>query len=429
MIGVVADDITGAHDIGSMFAKSGALVHVFSYEEELSAEDIRRWGLPDVIVIDTDSRFDSPNAAYEKVFRAVRLLRVLGCRQFYKKTCSVFRGNIGPELDAVLDALGEDFAGIVVGFPKNGRQTIDGIHYVHGIKLEESEFRNDPVHPMHCSSLVELLASQTRRSVGLIRHTVVNQGVEAVRREVGRLRESHQYVIFDVVDQTSLKTIAGAIYHLPVLGGSSALAEELPVKIMDRDSQTAISPPPTNGMGILCAAGSLMPQTKAQVEYMRQQGIPVFELDTLQVLDDNRRHTLVQGLCRKVGGALQEGSDVVVHTSNDPGIVAETKRRGQVAGQSAAEVSRLVSEALAEVVANCVEELGLNRLLIAGGDTSASVCSQLGIKGMRVWREIEPGIPSCISLGGRPLFLVLKSGSFGSPDFFAKAAVHLRSGG
>ena len=63
-----------------------------------------------------------------------------------------------------------------------------------------------------------------------------------------------------------------------------------------------------------------MPQTKAQVEYMRQQGIPVFELDTLQVLDDNRRHTLVQGLCRKVGGALQEGSDVVVHTSNDPGL-------------------------------------------------------------------------------------------------------------
>ena len=76
----------------------------------------------------------------------------------------------------MLDALNEDFAGVVVGFPKNGRQTIDGIHYVRGVKLEESEFRNDPVHPMDRSSLVELLASQTKQRVGLVRYTVVGQG-------------------------------------------------------------------------------------------------------------------------------------------------------------------------------------------------------------------------------------------------------------
>ena len=159
----------------------------------------------------------------------------------------------------------------MVGFPKNGRQTIDGIHYVHGVKLEESEFRNDPVHPMDRSSLVDLLASQTKRRVGLVRHAVVGQGVVQLREEVAGMRGHYQYVIFDVVDQTSLKTIANALHHLPVLGGSSALAEELPVKVRERGIQDQGSLPPSNGMGILCAAGSLMPQTKAQVEYMRQR--------------------------------------------------------------------------------------------------------------------------------------------------------------
>ena len=428
MIGVVADDITGAHDIGSMFVKSGALVHVFSYDHRLTEEDISRRQLPDVLILDTDSRFDTPETAYNKVFEATRLLKGLGCRQFYKKTCSVFRGNIGPELDAMLDALNEDFAGVVVGFPKNGRQTIDGIHYVHGVKLEESEFRNDPVHPMDRSSLVELLASQTKRRVGLVRHTVVRQGVEPLREEVAALREHYQYVILDVVDQDSLKTIANALHQLPVLGGSSALAEELPVNVRERNIQGLGSLPPSNGMGILCAAGSLMPQTKAQVEYMRQKGASILELDTLKILDDGERTMTIQELCRRIGAALQQGDDVVVHTSNDPEVVAETKKMGQAQGQSTTEVSRIVSEALAEVVASCVEQLGLNRLLIAGGDTSGAVCSRLGIKGMRVWQELEPGIPSCISLGDVPLFLVLKSGSFGGPDFFAKAIAHLRTG-
>jgi uncharacterized protein YgbK (DUF1537 family) len=429
MIGVVADDLTGAHDIGIMFAKSGALVHVFSYKQGLTEEDIRQWQLPDVLVLDTHSRFDSPDVAYDKTFRAARLLQRLGCRQFYKKTCSVFRGNIGAEFDAMLDALNESFAGIVVGFPKNGRQTIDGLHYVHGIKLEESEFRNDPGHPMTLSSLVDILALQTERPVGLVRHSVVRLGAEHLRTEVARLRSRYAYLIFDVVDQDSLKTIANALCHLPVLGGSSALAEELPTTAKNGRIKNAGVLSSHDGMGTLCAAGSLMPQTKAQIEYMRRKGASVFELDTLQVLDDEQRFLVIDGLCRSVRKVLERGNDVVVHTSNDPAVVEQTRKLGQARGYSIAFVSRLVSETLAEIVADSVEQLGLNRFVIAGGETSGAVCARLGIEGMRVWREIEPGIPSCLSLGKTPLLLVLKSGSFGSPGFLEKAIAHLKGWG
>ncbi|WJH34020.1 hypothetical protein N6H14_29300 [Paenibacillus sp. CC-CFT747] len=87
-----------------------------------------------------------------------------------------------------------------------------------------------------------------------------------------------------------------------------------------------------------------------------------------------------------------------------------------------------MSTSLAEVTAQVLTRTGQTRLLVAGGDTSASLCARLGIRGMRVWKEIEPGLPSCLSLtGGPPLLLVLKSGSFGKPDFFKQAYAHLKS--
>ena len=135
MIGVAADDATGANDIAIMFTKSGYKVKVLAYEEDMNIfKDV------DVLIIDTDSRLDEPALCYHKVYKAVAMLREIGCSMYHKKTCSVFRGNIGVEFDAMLDALNEDFAIISLAFPKNGRQTINGIHTVYGKKLEDSGF-------------------------------------------------------------------------------------------------------------------------------------------------------------------------------------------------------------------------------------------------------------------------------------------------
>jgi len=75
---------------------------------------------------------------------------------------------------------------------------------------------------------------------------------------------------------------------------------------------------------------------------------------------------------------------------------------------------------------NVIMETEVNRVVLAGGDTSAEVCRKLNIHGMRVWREIQPGIPSCITLDKEPIFLVLKSGSFGDEGFILEAFEHLK---
>jgi uncharacterized protein YgbK (DUF1537 family) len=91
------------------------------------------------------------------------------------------------------------------------------------------------------------------------------------------------------------------------------------------------------------------------------------------------------------------------------------------------EISRLVSETLAKVTARALADTGQNRLVVTSGETSAAVCARLGINGMRVWKEIQPELPFCVSLNNPASMLILKSGSFGKPDFFERALEHLKA--
>jgi uncharacterized protein YgbK (DUF1537 family) len=108
MLGVVADDTTGANDIGLMFSKNRYSTKVVAFNQQMDVNpDV------DVLIIDTDSRLDHSEESYDKVFNATKTLQNLGCTLFFNKTCSVFRGNIGKEFDAMLDALNQEFAVIV----------------------------------------------------------------------------------------------------------------------------------------------------------------------------------------------------------------------------------------------------------------------------------------------------------------------------
>jgi uncharacterized protein YgbK (DUF1537 family) len=428
-MGVVADDVTGSNDIGIMFAKSGYLTHVYSFKEDSDSPGAsgNDRGEADIVILDTNSRLDPPEVAYRKVFAATRALQQAGCRQFHNKTCSVFRGNIGVEFDAMLDALGLEFAIVVLGFPKNGRTTVDGIHFVHGKRLEDSEFRQDPIHPMRRSDLAGILASQTKRKVGLLSHEVVERGSEALRDEIQRMRTQCQYLILDVTSQDALAAIARAVHDEPVLCGSSAIAEELPA-VWGSPRAQAKPPemPQVDGVGILITAGSLMPQTATQIEHLKQKGVPSFVLDTSRLFDPTEREAEMHRLSESISANLRIGTDTVVHSPNDSQAVEHTNRAGMAHSVSKRDISRWVSEALAEVTARVLEATGQNRLVVAGGETSAAVCARLSIDGMRVWKEIQPGLPSCVSLEDSPRMLVLKSGSFGKPDFFERALEHLR---
>ena len=427
-MGIVADDITGSNDIGIMFAKAGYRTRVYNFEQ--SGDFVSQYQVsdkPEIVILNTNSRLDEPSIAYQKVYDASCELQEAGCQQFHNKTCSVFRGNIGVEFDAMLDALNQDSALVVLGFPKNGRTTVDGLHYVRGIPLHESEFRNDPVHPMLQSNLVEILQRQTKRRVGLISEEIIKQGVASIQRGIVDAKTQFDYVILDVTDQNALTTIAKAISDEVIICGSSAIGEELPAVWQDDlPISDEMRLPYDENTGILIVAGSLMPQTHAQIDYMRELGTTTITLDT-EALFEADTNTMIDDYSQQIINLILQGDDVILHSANSEEAVKSTISMAQVKGLTHQQASRRVSTTLARIVERVLQETGQNRLIVAGGETSDAVCKQLHINSLEIHHEIQAGLPSCISLTEPQRLLVLKSGSFGNPQFFEQALEHLRT--
>jgi uncharacterized protein YgbK (DUF1537 family) len=424
MIGVVADDFTGANDIGIMFAKNGYKVLVYSeYANPAMLE-----ADSDVIILNTNSRLDDPSLAYRKVREATAILKAIGCTVFHKKTCSVFRGNIGAEFDAMLDELGEEFCAVILGFPKNGRVTKDGIHYVRGMRLEESEFRNDPMHPMVESDLTKILGKQTERKVGLIPHTVISQGLDKTRSAMEAAKKNFNYLIFDVLDQQMLNVVAGAVTDVKALAGSSAIGEELPkwLPIKGKGVSTGTEELRNPKLGTLIIAGSVTPQTRRQVEYAKARGVRYFTLLTEKLLNSAEGTAQLADCATLATEAILAGESFLVHSENEPEQVAASKAKGIAAGYEERELGRMISLTLSGIADEVIRSTGLTRLIVLGGETSGAVCEKLGIIGNMLLKEITPGVPSVLTLGRTSLLMAPKSGSFGDDDFIITAEEHLK---
>lgn len=422
---VIADDITGANDIGIMYYKAGLSSTVYSFE---LLEQTRISQDRDTVIIDTNSRFLTQNEAYDRVYTAAGYFKNTGVRQYYNKQCSVFRGNIGAEFDALLDALDENFAVVVLGFPDNGRTTRHGCHYVYGTLLENSQFAKDPVHPMKCSDLVQILSAQTSRKVSAVFYEILDMGVDALKQELLRLRRSFSYCIIDVRDNHDLELIAKAVENERVICGSSAIGYYLGLLWKETDMPAAGTATDTvlattgSASPILCIAGSLTKQTKAQTQYMKARGYPVLCLDTTRLFDAGAAGAEGQRIMAECRHAFKTGCPMVmIHAMQEEAQVARTKALGKERGLDNTQVSELVSQTLSGLAECIATEHKINRFIICGGDTSAAFCRQFSIAAMDIGPEIESGVPICMHNAAPFQKLVLKSGSFGSDAFIEKA--------
>lgn len=443
---VIADDVTGANDIGIMYAKAGLDTVVYSFDRLDEEEKFETKFGDTVTVIDTNSRFLSREEAYARVYKETKRFKKEEVHQFFDKQCSVFRGNIGAEFDAMLDALGEEFAVVVLGFPDNGRQTINSVHYVHGVELKESQFKSDPVHPMTESNLVEILRKQTARKVEAICFPVIERGTEAIKEEIGRLRGRANYVILDVRDNEDLRVIAEAVKDEKIICGSSAIgyylgrirkeqerigdgAQKSPAAAEDEigakedkvfDDKAEVKDA-EKAKRVFCIAGSLTPQTKAQTQWMKKRGYPVFTLDTTRLFDEADRAAEMSRLFEECLRAYETGRFAMVHSMQEPDQVERTKAIAARHGIGNTRVSEMVSGMLAQLCRDLnnefAEDGGIGGFIICGGDTSGAFCAEMGIKGMRILEEIQPGLPTCRSITEPYFKMVLKSGSFGDEGF------------
>lgn len=413
LLGCIADDFTGATDLANTLVKAGMrTIQLLGVPaDELAVPDA------ECIIVALKSRSNPAPEAVAMSLAALQWLRKRGAQQYYFKYCSTFdstdQGNIGPVADALLDALGEDFTVFNPAFPTNKRTIYKGYLFVGDELLSESGMRHHPLTPMTDPSLVRVLQRQTRHSVGLVQYATVVGGVSAVRQSFDKLRaDGVRHAVLDSITDEHLLTLGEACADLKLVTGGSGMAMGLPANFMRqgrlRKGEDGALPKVTGPAAVL--AGSCSLATQGQVAEMRKNH-EAFQLDPLAIASgkDQAREAL--------GWAQQRISDtpVLIYSTAAPDEVSSIQSRlgREHAGQ-------LVEQTLGRIARGLVDA-GVRRLVVAGGETSGAVVSALGVRGLYIGPEIDPGVPWTFSIGEPALALALKSGNFGAPDFFTKA--------
>jgi uncharacterized protein YgbK (DUF1537 family) len=417
LLGCIADDFTGGTDLAGMLVQAGMrTVQLIGVPGEPLPDDV------DAVVIALKSRTSPVDTAVAESLAALDWLRAAGCRQFYFKYCSTFdstpRGNIGPVAEALMKALGTDFTIACPAFPANGRTIYKGYLFVGDVLLSESGMRHHPLTPMTDANLVRVLQHQVQGKVGLVEYATVGQGASAVGARFAALREQGtSLAIVDALSNSDLEEIGAACADLPLITGGSGIALGLPENfrrrgLLSRDL-VADALPATGGLRAVIS-GSCSVATQKQVALMRASA-PSFNIEPLRLArGENLAAAALDWAASRIGK-----EPVLVYATATPELVKQAQ-----AELGVEQAGGLVENALAEVARGLVQ-IGVGQLIVAGGETSGAVVKALGVSGLRIGPEIDPGVPWTTSLhndaGDRPLALALKSGNFGSDDFFLKA--------
>ncbi|MDT8902851.1 four-carbon acid sugar kinase family protein [Anaeroselena agilis] len=420
VIAVIADDLTGANDTGVQFAKQGLATVVLLDARQFSSD-----AASDVVVVDIGSRAVPPGEAYARAAEAARLVSSGGVGAVYMKVDSTLRGNLGPQIDAIMDACGLKLAVAAPAFPKNGRITVGGLHLLNGVPIEASEIARDPKMPVKESYVPALLAAQTRRKVGQVGLKVMSAGEAAIAAELARLAaDGVEVVVCDAWRDEQLRDLAAAIAARgqgTLWVGSAGLAEHLPAAL-------GLSGAKRSGP-VAVIAGSVSNVTRSQVAKLSERPDVAYIMVTpAALLTDAGRKAEIERCCAAAAAAMREGKNAVLASGYSDDIVAATRREAEALGLNGQQAGDLVAGALGEMGQRLAEDASPSGLVLTGGDIAVAVCLALGATGIRVIREVAPGIPLGELQGGRRdgLKVVTKAGAFGSDDALAAALEVLR---
>ena len=413
ILGIIADDFTGATDLANTLTRRG--MHT-----------VQTIGIPggaapeaDAVVVALKSRTIPAGEAVAQSLAACRWLKAHGARQIFFKYCSTFdstdEGNIGPVADALLDELGADFTIACPAFPENGRTIYLGHLFVGRELLSDSPMKDHPLTPMRDASLVRVLGRQTQHKVGLVPYSTVKQGAPAIAEAYAALQaQGVRHAIVDALEDRDLENIGAASSALPLITGGSGVAIGLPQNyrtarlIQRREGANALEK--VGGPGIVLS-GSCSAATLAQVE--RFSATHAAHAIDAQALAADPEKT-VASLLAWAKDKLKQGP-ALIYASAPPDKVAAIQAQF---GRDKA--GAMIEQAIARLALGLAAH-GVRRFVIAGGETSGAVVSALKVEALEIGPQIAPGVPACLAYGSPRYALALKSGNFGGADFFAEA--------
>jgi uncharacterized protein YgbK (DUF1537 family) len=258
---IVADDLTGACDTGSLFAADGPVpLSIWPAAPRPAA----------VRVVDTESRAARED---EAVARVTRVPAMAPATRYFKKIDSTLRGHVGLEVDALMRAVGAATALVCPAFPAQGRVVIERLLLIDGTPVAETPLVLSPeFSAVPSSSVVDALRARVDRPLAWIPLDQVRAGPPSLVRRIGRLAGT--VIVADAETDADLDALVDAALASELallLVGAAGLGGALASRLSLLSEEVELRPA---GRWLL-VAGSRHPATRAQIDAARAAGLPV----------------------------------------------------------------------------------------------------------------------------------------------------------
>lgn len=375
MIGVIADDLTGAAEIGAVGLRQG-----------LRAEVILA-GAPDskseLICVDTDSRSCGLIEAAHRAATAARWLQNCGVDWFYKKTDSVLRGYVTSEIEAIVAELGLKGALLVPANPSLGRTIVEGQYFVRGRLIHQTEFAQDPEHPRLSPNVLELLDAPSTLTISVGKSDVPLPECGFV---IGEAANSHDLLSWAARRRKDWLMAGGAEFFGALLKPTTPIPSSRHVP-----------------GGELFVCGSASDATRKFVGSQARRGVPVFSLPAKMAWVNSLEPAEVIALAEKAVRALGGRPRVIL----DVGLPLVNNSRQ----------ARRLAELLVRVAEAVLGRAHVGHVFAEGGATAVALARHMGWSRLAVIAELAPGVVTLsVTDGSVPLLWTIKPGSYAWPE-------------
>ena len=405
---VIADDFTGACDVGIQFAKNGMPTSVI-------LDTSRAKSSAAVFVQDTETRNKTETFAYQKVRDFCRRYKQAEIEVAYKKIDSSLRGNLGAELQAFVDVFRRPIV-VCPAYPEYERAMVKGHLLIRGVPVDKTKFGQDPLSPVRSSDLGKVIAWQATEQIAKISLDSVRKGCSSLTRTIRRFKQRGiRIILADATNRADLKNIAAACLQSRAIPcGSAGLAEEV----------AAILHPTRHKIMILSSSTNEATLKELQASARSTQTLLVRSKTAL--LTGNLRRLEISRIRRLAEQGIRSHDIVLICSALyqkdfDPNLIAK------------ASLSKRLGDPIASGLATAASPLALSgsvdAVLLTGGDMAAAFLKSVKASELRLEKEILPGIPlSTVKLGrGGSLKVVTKAGGFGSRGSMRKIVDYLIS--
>ncbi len=405
---VIADDFTGANDTAVQFAKKGAHVMV-----ALSTNPVAC----DIPIINTESRALKAQEAAQAVTTAIQNNITDNTHIVFKKIDSTFRGNIGAEIEAASIAFNVQLIIIAAAIPAAGRTTIEGECRVHGIAVTDTEFATDPKTAVQHSSIAKIMASQSQLPCHnmTLREIRNGQFLNAINKAC--TSPATQVLIADAETDEDLAKIAEHLVNIKekiILVGAAGIANQLPKSLFMHNN---------NPLPLLVLAGSMSEVTQQQIEYCRQYGLNIIDIDVQDIWQ--HYNSTLSNVIKQAVPLIKTGKHCAIRTSS---CSSERERSREFCYQQNIDpiaFSNLAASFLGKLGQLLIKNSSLSAVLLTGGDTAMAVASEIDTDGYIIKGEILP----CIPYGyftNHDTMIITKAGGFGTIDAIEKIMIYLQ---